>query len=199
AVIRAILLDPEARGNIKTEPRYGKLREPVQLLTNVLRRFNVRSADGTQLSDGNVNGQSSAMGQNAFNSPTVFNYYSPDYIVPGTTVLAPEFGIYTTGTSIARANFANTMIFSRINVAQPNTPLGTSISLADMQALAAADATGNQLMDALNQKMMHGAMSSQMRTTILNAVLAAPSTNPLLRAQTAVYLIATSSQYQVQR
>jgi hypothetical protein len=42
-------------------------------------------------------------------------------------------------------------------------------------------------------------MSSQMRTTILNAVLAAPSTNPLLRAQTAVYLIATSSQYQVQR
>ena len=199
AVIRAILLDPEARGNVKTEPRYGKLREPVQLMTNVLRQFNVRSADGTQLSDGDVNRLPAAMGQNAFNSPTVFNYYSPDYIIPGTTLLAPEFGIYTTGTSIARANFANTMIFNRINVAQPNTPLGTSISLADMQALAAADTTGNQLMDALNQKMMHGAMSPQMRTTILNAVLAAPSTNPLLRAQTAVYLIATSSQYQVQR
>ncbi len=199
AVIRAILLDPEARGNIKTEPRYGKLREPVQLLTNVLRHFNVRSADGMQLSDGNVNGLSNAMGQNAFNAPTVFNYYSPDYIVPGTTVLAPEFGIYTTGTSIARANFANTMIFNRINASQPNSPLGTSISLADMQALAAADASGNQLMDALNHKMMHGAMSSQMRTTILNAVLAAPANNPLLRAQTAVYLIATSSQYQVQR
>ncbi|MDQ3798061.1 MAG: DUF1800 domain-containing protein [Acidobacteriota bacterium] len=199
AVIRAILLDPEARGNVKTEPRYGKLREPVQLLTNVLRQFNVRSADGMQLSDGNVNGLSNAMGQNAFNAPTVFNYYSPDYIVPGTTVLAPEFGIYTTGTSIARANFANTMIFNRINASQPNTPLGTSISLAEMQALAAADASGNQLMDALNQKMMHGAMSSQMRTTILNAVLAAPANNPLLRAQTAVYLIATSSQYQVQR
>jgi uncharacterized protein (DUF1800 family) len=199
AVVKAILLDPEARGNVKTEPRYGKLREPVQLLTNLLRHFNVRSADGAQLSDGNVNGQSSAMGQNAFNSPTVFNYYSPDYIVPGTTLLAPEFNIFTTGTSIARANFANTMIFNRLNVAQPNTPLGTSISLADMQALAAADTSGNQLMDALNQKMMHGAMSSQMRTTILNAVLAAPSNNPLLRAQTAVYLIATSSQYQVQR
>jgi uncharacterized protein (DUF1800 family) len=199
AVIKAILLDPEARGNVKTEPRYGKLREPVQLMTNVLRHFNVRSADGVQLSDGNVNGLSNAMGQNAFNSPTVFNYYSPDYIVPGTTLLAPEFNIFTTGTSIARANFANTMIFNRINVALPNTPFGTSISLADMQALAAADTSGNQLMDALNQKMMHGAMSSQMRTTILNAVLAAPSNNPLLRAQTAVYLIATSSQYQVQR
>jgi uncharacterized protein (DUF1800 family) len=199
AVIRAILLDPEARGSVKTEPRYGKLREPVQLMTNLLRHFNVRSADGVQLSDGNVNALSNAMGQNTFNSPTVFNYYSPDYIVPGTTLLAPEFNIFTTGTSIARANFANTMIFNRINVAQPNTPLGTSINLADMQALAAADTSGNQLMDALNQKMMHGAMSSQMRAKILSAVLAAPSTNPFLRAQTAVYLIATSSQYQVQR
>jgi uncharacterized protein (DUF1800 family) len=199
AVIRAILLDPEARGNVKTEPRYGKLREPVQLMTNVLRHFNVRSADGTQLSDGDVNRLPAAMGQNAFNSPTVFNYYSPDYVVPGTTVLAPEFGIFTTGTSIARANFANTMVFGRLNVALPNTPFGTSISFAEMQALATADATGNQLMDALNQKMMHGTMSAQMRTTILNAVLAVPSNNPLLRAQTAVYLIATSSQYQVQR
>ena len=199
AVIRAILLDPEARGNLKTEPRYGKLREPVQLLTNVLRHFNVRSADGAQQSDGNVNGLSNAMGQNAFNAPTVFNYYSPDYIVPGTTVLAPEFGIYTTSTSVARLNFANTMVFNRLNVSQPNTPLGTSISLADMQALAAADTTGNQLMDTLNHKMMHGAMSAQMRTMIQNAVLVVPSNNPLLRAQTAVYLVATSSQYQVQR
>jgi hypothetical protein len=54
-------------------------------------------------------------------------------------------------------------------------------------------------MDALNSKMMHGAMSPEMRSTILTAVTAVPTTNPLLRAQTAVYLIATSSQYQVQR
>jgi hypothetical protein len=68
-----------------------------------------------------------------------------------------------------------------------------------MQAFAAGDATGNQLMDKLNTKMMHGAMSPQMRSTILTAVQAVPSTNTLLRAQTAIYLIATSSQYQVQR
>jgi uncharacterized protein (DUF1800 family) len=40
AVIRAILLDPEARGNNKTDPDFGKLREPVLYLTNVLRPFN---------------------------------------------------------------------------------------------------------------------------------------------------------------
>jgi hypothetical protein len=42
-------------------------------------------------------------------------------------------------------------------------------------------------------------MSSQMRSIITTAVLAVPTTNPLLRARTAIYLVATSSQYQVQR
>jgi uncharacterized protein (DUF1800 family) len=202
-VLKAILLDPEARGNVKTEPRYGKLREPVQLTTNVLRIFNVRSFNGTAESDGDINRLPNGMGQNAFNSPTVFNYFPPDYVVPGTTVLAPEFGIYTTGTAIARANFANTMVMGTgIGVSNPNTPNGTSIDLSDLQAISTADTTGNQLLNQLNQRMMGGNMSNDMRNTIRTAVTAVPATsaaNHLLRARTAVYLIATSSQYQVQR
>jgi hypothetical protein len=198
AVVKAILLDPEARGTSKTDPNYGKLREPVQFATNILRTFGVTAASGSGQSDGYLNPQTVLMGQNTFNAPTVFNYYSPDYIVPGTGLNGPEFGIMTTGTAIARANFVNTMIFSRINISA-SAPLGTSINLADMQALAASDASGNKLMDALNQKMMHGAMSAQMRNTILTAVQAVASTSPLDRAKQAIYLIATSSQYQVQR
>lgn len=198
AVVRAILLDPEARGDAKTDANYGKLREPVQLLTNVLRGFNVRSADGTQQSDGVVAGLATSMAQNPFNAPTVFNYYTPDYVIPGTSLLGPEFNIMTTGTAISRANFANTMVFSRINTSA-NAPLGTSIDLSEMQALAAADTTSNQLLDALNQKMMHGTMSASMRGAIMTAVQAVPSTSPLARAQQAIYLIATSSQYQIQR
>ncbi|HEX8638355.1 MAG TPA: DUF1800 family protein, partial [Pyrinomonadaceae bacterium] len=104
AIVKAILLDPEARGDAKTDPNYGKLREPVQLVTNVLRAFNVRSADGTQQSDGAVQGLPTNMAQNPFYSPTVFNYYTPDYVIPGTSLLGPEFNIMTTGTAIARAN-----------------------------------------------------------------------------------------------
>lgn len=198
-VIRAILLDPEARGDVKTDPRYGKLREPVQLLTNVLRNFGVASADGLSQSDGNVNRFITGLGQDVFRAPTVFNYYSPDYVIPGTTLLAPEFNIYTTGTSIGRANLMNTFVFSRVNVSQPDTPSGTSANFADLQAIAAADTTSHQLLDHLNMRMMHGAMSPQMKETIRTAVNAVASTSPLTRAQTAVYLIATSSQYQVQR
>jgi uncharacterized protein (DUF1800 family) len=198
AVVKAILLDPEARGNIKTDPNYGKLREPVQLATNVLRQFDVQSASGGAQSDGYINQIVAPMGQNAFNSPTVFNYYTPDYVIPGTALNGPEFGILTTGTTIARTNFMNTMVFSRVPVSS-FAPLGTSINLSEMQTLAAADTTGNRLVDTLNTRMMHGAMSAQMKSTILTAVQAVASTNTLLRAQTAIYLVATSSQYQVQR
>jgi len=47
--------------------------------------------------------------------------------------------------------------------------------------------------------MLHGTMSTTMRDTIRQAVLAVPATNAVKRARTAVYLVATSSQYQVER
>ncbi len=198
-VVKAILLDPEARGNTKTAAGYGKLREPLQLTTNLLRQFKVQSADGTTQSDGYVAPQTSNMAQNIFYSPTVFNFYSPDYIVPGTGLNGPEFAILTTGTAIARANFVNTMVYGRINISAPVVPNGTSINLTEMQALAAADTTSNRLLDELNTRMMHGTMTAQNRSTIVTAVNAIAATDPLGRARAAIYLVATSSQFQVQR
>ncbi len=211
AVVRAILLDPEARGDAKTDPNYGKLREPVQLITNIARHFNVRGAvptgGGTPApqSDGVVNGLSSALAQNVFNAPTVFNYYPPGYIVPGAAIPGPEFAIMTTGTSIGRANLGNTLAFGQVNINLPNTPEGTSLNLAEMQSLVAADPTSNLLLDTLNKRMMHGTMSPEMRSTVMTAVNAVTMSNPptsaqtLARARQAIYLVATSSQYQIQR
>lgn len=199
-VVKAILLDPEARGDVKTEPRYGKLREPVMLLTNLARQFDARSADRTSLSDGVVTNETNSMGQIALMSPTVFNFYPPDYIVPGTSFNGPEFSLYTTGTAIARINFVNAMVVNGIAInPERRVTAGTSLSFAELESLAAADPSGNQMMDWLNARMMHGTMSPQMRSTILNVVLTVPEWAPLLRAKRAVYLVATSSQYQVQR
>jgi hypothetical protein len=198
AVVKAILLDPEARGDVKTDPNYGKLREPVQLMTNVFRTWNVRSADGLSQSDGVVSQLPTAMAQNPFNAPTVFNYYPPDYVIPGTALPGPEFNILTTGTAIARANFANTMVFGRINVGA-DAPNGTSIDLSELQAAFAADTTGNQMLDLLDRKMMHSTMSPQMRSAILTSLAPITNTNTLAKAQQALYLVTTSSQYQIQR
>jgi hypothetical protein len=184
----------------------------VQYATNILRMFNVRSADSFGLSDGSfgvvgigrTNGQVGeffGMSQIPFLSPTVFNYFPPDYVIPNSSLLGPEFAIMTTGITIQRANFVNRLVFTTpaIAIANPDYPNGTSLDFSDLQALAAADTTGNQLVDELNRRMMHSTMSAQMKSTILTAVLAIASTDPLQRSKQAVYLVATSSQYQVQR
>ena len=199
-VVRAILLDPEARGDVKTEPRYGKLREPVMLVTNLARQFDVRSFDRTAPSDGVLTAETSPLGQVVFMSPSVFNFYPPDYIVPGTSFNGPEYALYTTGTAVSRINFVNTLVFNGIPINEERrVTAGTSLGFADLEAIAAADPSGNDLMNVLNIRMMHGTMSQQMRSTILNAILTVPASNPLLRVKRAVYLVATSSQYQVQR
>ena len=198
AVIRAILLDPEARGDAKTDPNFGKLREPVQFATNIMRQFDVRSANGTGKSDGVVANLPTTMGQNPFNSPTVFNYYPPDYTIPGTILLAPEFGTMTTGTAVSRVNTVTTLSFSKIETSR-DAPLGTSLDFSELTELAQNDQTGNKLLDTLNRKLMHGTMSAEMRSTILTAVLAVSASAPDVRAKTAVFLTASSSQYQIQR
>lgn len=203
AVIKAILLDPEARGDVKSDPNYGKLREPVLFATNILRTFGVRSADGLSQTDGYMTGRSefTGMAQTPFQSPTVFNFYPPDYNVPGTALNGPEFAIMNTGTAITRTNFVNRFVFTAIPIAvsSPNSPNGLSLNFSDLQSISTADPTGNLLLDELNRRMLHTTMSSTMRASILPVVTSVSATDPLGRVRQAIYLIATSSQYQVQR
>ena len=199
AVLRAILLDPEARGNLKTAPRYGKLREPVQLVTNLARIFPALDFYADGLSDGALAGHTSGLGQDPFNSPTVFNYFSPDYIIPGTTVLAPEFQILNTGSATKRTNLLHVYVFDGLVPNATDSLRGTSLDYSEFVPAAAADPSGNQLLDLLNAKMMHGAMIQAQKDKILTALQAVPSADALKRVKTAVYLIAASSQYQIQR
>jgi uncharacterized protein (DUF1800 family) len=199
-VVRAILLDQEARGDFidpATQPNYGKLREPVQFITNLLRAFNANS-DGV-LNSLNVGGSaigSADMSQDVFNAPSVFSFYPPTARVPGENALGPQFGIYSSLTSLRRANLANRLVFSSIPAAPPNRPTGTFIDLSPWDSLAS---NPGELIEALNQLLLHGAMSAEMRDSVKIAVESIPASNARLRVRTALYLIATSSQYQVQR
>jgi uncharacterized protein (DUF1800 family) len=199
-VVRAILLDTEARGAFidpVTQPTYGRLREPVQFITNLLRAFNAKS-DGV-LNSLNVSGSSigsADMSQDVFNAPSVFSFYPPTARVPGENALGPQFAIFSSLTSLRRANFANRVVFSTIPAASPNRPTGTSIDLSPWDALAN---NPQQLIEALNQLLLHGAMSAEMWESVRVAVESIPVSNARLRVRTALYLIVTSSQYQVQR
>ena len=200
-VVRAILLDPEARGDNKTDPNFGKLREPVQLMTNLFRQVGVTGANFTGLSDGVIVARTSPLGQNAFYSPTVFNYYPPDYVIPGTALLGPEFALMTSGTAVGRLNFFNTVVMNdnAVGINAETSPNGTSLDIRALQDIAAADTTSNRLLDTLNTRLLHGTMTPTTRASILTAVNAINANNPRQRARQAVYLVATSSQFQVQR
>ena len=212
-VVQAILLDPEARGDVKTDPNYGKLREPAQYINGFLRAFNVKSADKTSTSDGVLGIRSTpvdftgTLDQPIFQPPTVFSYYQPAYEVPGTKILGPAFGILSTSSTLRRANDINTLVYTGVTAnptsptaASPDRPRGTSIDIANLEALA-----GNpgDIADALNSLLFHGTMSTQMRTSIITAMNAINdatiATRNQKRARVAVYLAATSSQYDIQR
>ena len=189
AVVAAVLTDPEARGPVKLDPGYGKLREPVLYMTGLARAVNAKS-DGVYLGQ-----QSGTLGQPLFYPASVFNYYPPDYVVPGTSAIGPEFAIQNSSTAINRYNFANSLAFGTI---APITTLPGAIGTQpDWSALAAVAGDANALLDKLSTLLLHGTMSAATRAAIIPAINAV--TDPATRARTAFYLVATSSQFQVER
>lgn len=200
AVVKAILTDREARTApiSSRQPAYGKLNEPALFMIRFLRAFNANS-DGV-LNTLTVGGSpigGSAMSQDVFRAPSVFNYYPPDYEVPGEPgLLGPAFGIFNSRTSLNRANFIDRVVFGGIPAALPDRPVGTSIDLTPWTALAGNPAA---LVSELSCLLLACSMPPAMQSEIVSAVEAVPSTNSQLRAQTAVYLVATSAQYSVQR
>src|SRR6185295_1192055 len=113
-------------------------------------------------------------------------YYQPGYEVPGTKILGPAFGILSTSTTLRRANDINTLTYSGVTAnttptpASPDRPRGTSIDIANLEALAA---NPGDVVDALNPLLFHGTMSSQMRTSIITAMNAIQDANLTTRHQ----------------
>jgi uncharacterized protein (DUF1800 family) len=187
ALITAVLMDPEARRGDDPASAVGTdghLQEPILYMTGLLRGFGAAS-DGSNLAY-----YGSGMGQEALYAPSVFNFYSPSYVIPGTTMYGPEFQILTTATSLNRVNWTNSYVFGSIGS-------GTTVSFSNYATQAS---NPSALLGSLNTLMLHGSMSSDMQSAILTAVQAVPagSKQGLQQAQMAIYLIGTSSQYQVQ-
>ena len=206
AVVKAVLLDPEARGDFKTASDYGRLREPVQYLTNILRAFEANS-DGVLASFSRGGDLPASLDQPLFHPPTVFSYYSPDYEVPGTKTTGPAFQILYTTTTLRRANLVNTLIYLGV-LSGPNNPTGTQLTWVAPDSLSGSfgtpltDQQATNLVNYYDALLMHGTMPAQMRASVTTAVKAVSPQDALAvrhRSQTAAYLVLTSPHYDVQR
>ncbi len=161
AVIRAVLIDPEARDATSTSA--GKLREPVLRFTHFMRAF---TTPGTRLNY-NTYAMNDSFGQKPMSARSVFNFYSPAYSPPGemsnNNLLGPEFQIYHEATSVEGHNYIENYVGRDIN--DENTH--HTRNYAAYEALSTNPAA---LVDRLNLIMTGNTLTPEARNTMITAV-----------------------------
>ncbi|MEL6665933.1 MAG: DUF1800 family protein [Pseudomonadota bacterium] len=121
ATLAAVLLDDST---FLDEPSggtvlSGKVREPILRFTHWARAFDVSGVDaGNERRLRNTRSSEDALGQQAFRSPSVFNFYRPGYVAPGTNagdrnITVPEFQIVNESSSVGYLNFMTDFAFDR--------------------------------------------------------------------------------------
>ena len=217
AVVRAILMNPEARTVTSTA---GKLREPVLRLSALLRAFPFTSDTGAYRV-GNTDNAGTQLGQTPMRSGSVFNFWRPGYVPPGTEaakagLAVPEMQIASETSAAGYVNYMRDNISS--GVGSFNGTVGTTVfNRRDLQPdfsaeLALADKTG-ELVDRVNAKLMYGAMPAALKTEIqgtldkivipvLNATAsnqAAVDAAKRTRVNAALLLALASPEFQIQK
>ncbi len=131
------------------------------------------------------------MGQWVFRPPTVFNYF---HLLHGGfhgahgSIEGPEFQIHTFTNAIERVDFV-------YRVARNQTGTGVFIDLSAFYALTDDPAA---LLALAENTLLHEPLTDTERQSILNAITDVSAGHPERRAEYAIYLVATSSRYQVQ-
>ncbi|MBC8095895.1 MAG: DUF1800 family protein, partial [Akkermansiaceae bacterium] len=197
AVIRAILLDEEAR-DVRWSagaPEFGRLKEPVHRALAIARAG--RLDQYTNLLWWTWGEFNSAAFQEPTYSPSVFNFFRPSYQPPGLLTLnglvGPAFQITDSYSSIS---FPNKLWEITQTGLTHYSDYGFAPDYADL--LPVADNAG-ALTDQVGLLFCGGSLSAPTRDAILNAVQSVPSYDRLLRIRLAVYLAATCPEGAVQR
>lgn len=186
AVVRAILLDPEARsgdGDNGSSPSDGFLQEPY------LFELFVMNITGLTNTDAQPTYLSCALQECIFAPTTVFGFYSPSYRIPGTNINSPEFQILNDVTLINRSQ----ALWAILTGQQGGfTRLSTSSGW-----LTHNFATIPDLVDALNHLAYHGQMPAEEQQFIVSYCNQLQTNDPLLPAESAIFLALNADNFTV--
>ena len=197
AVITAVLTDAEARDDATAlaSATFGKLREPVVRLVQWARAFGVTSP--TNLWPfGNTSSTANRIGESPGHAPSVFNWFRPGYVPPGTTLSAnglvgPEFQITNEPSVVAYVNYMASVIANGAGEAKPDYS-GLTVLATDSQAL----------LTELNLVLAAGQISAttlaQMKAA-LDTISVATSAGLNNRIYAAITLVMASPEYLVLR
>jgi uncharacterized protein (DUF1800 family) len=199
ATVRAVLMDTEARTLPSLASNGGKLREPLLRQSHLWRAMNASANDGRYrewYSD-------YYLGQAALRSPTVFNFFLPDYSPPGELyslgLSAPEFQITTDTTVASVANGLDSKVFWYWRGNPWIDPEDVVVDL-DSELQFANDPV--RLIDRYDLLFMSRTMSDFMFNTLVSYVQNMPASDSeerRQRVQDAIWLIQTSPEYAIER
>jgi hypothetical protein len=175
AVVRAILLDPEARlGDTTPSPNDGFLKEPY------LWQLSLMGVLNNPGSDDQPDGLAGTLGENAWNAPTVFGFFSPSNVIPGTGIASPEFGLMNNiSVGLKSEELWNIVFLLQGGFTYyyiPNSWLFQNFT------------TAPAMLDALNHLLYHGTMSAQESAAISGYCSTMNPFDVQSQLQTAIFL-----------
>lgn len=199
AILRAILLDPEARSSSTAkQPGFGKLTEPVIRFVQMHRAFNAVRPNGYRgLYDFST---PTTLNQNPLRSPSVFNFFHPDYTPAGPLsqngLQGPEFEITDASSVAGYASFSKYAMIGGFDHTS-NTP-GNRM-LPDYSFYLALTGTPQKLVDELDLLLCAGGMSAEFKTQLVGSVGKVAASQSAERLNMALWLIINSPDYSVQK
>lgn len=219
AVIKAIFLDDEARDCNCTEKQFsGSLKEPFIRYMNIIKGIEITPAN--TVFRNSMNSVYDYLEQKPLNSPTVFNFFSPDFQPDGAIKnagkYAPEFQSLNSQSFTAYFNSLNRWIID-------NNPTDYYYLFSGEDYRSDLDPVFNfpldypltknnrlkELLDKYNLIFAHGSVSPQNILIIKNAIQGMPlridnlgvlnTTDAAYRLRSALYLILSSPDYLINR
>ncbi|MBK6854576.1 MAG: DUF1800 domain-containing protein [Burkholderiales bacterium] len=171
AVVLAVLLDPEARAG-GADLRGGKVKELVLRVSAALRALGA-SSDSGNWRIGSTDDPAFSIGQTPLNASSVFNYYRPGYVPPGTGAAGlglnvPEMQI-TDESSVA--GYANQMR-DMLSQGWGSTPTGATRRDIQFDLTALRGVAGNRadLLAWVESRLLAGRLPAALATLIGDAV-----------------------------
>jgi uncharacterized protein (DUF1800 family) len=195
AVVRAILLDPEARPESTIELD-GKIKEPLLRLTQVWRAYAASSASGRYP----FLGAYIFFGQGPLQATSVFNFFSPLYAPPGeirdSSLVSPELQIATEYQNTLVTNY---LLFQSIGLTSEATGLGDDDVIIDIADEITVAADTDALVTLVAGKLLAGRISATLEAEVKSMDNRIPESQGALRAGEAIYFIASSPEFAYQR
>ncbi|MDB4224535.1 DUF1800 domain-containing protein [Granulosicoccus sp.] len=198
SVIKAILMHNEARsGHLDSPETFGKIREPLLRVSQLWRAFEPESIHY----DFNYGWVKNDLSQSPLNSPSVFNFFRPDFSQPGEIssrgLNSPEFQLLDESSIIT---ITSRVLASTVWAHNQKDDVDERQLSIDISNEVAMESDTDALLDHLDLLLLGGRMTDELRSEVIALMNERDYRGgDAQRVVEAIYLIASSPEATIQK